>query len=46
LKLCSQEPRTGFRRDGTCNTGPQDVGRHVLCARVTREFLEFSAKGL
>jgi uncharacterized protein (DUF2237 family) len=42
LKQCSQEPRTGYRRDGTCNTGPQDVGRHVLCARVTREFLEFS----
>ena len=36
------EPRTGFRRDGACNTGPRDFGRHLLCAGVTRESLEFS----
>jgi len=42
LQLCGLEPRTGFRRDGACNTGPRDVGRHLLCARVTGEFLEFS----
>jgi len=33
---------TGFWRDGCCNTGPQDRGRHVVCAVVTREFLEYS----
>jgi uncharacterized protein (DUF2237 family) len=33
---------TGFFRDGCCETGPEDVGRHVVCAQVTREFLEFS----
>lgn len=42
LQLCSLEPKTGFLRDGACNTGPRDVGRHLLCARVTREFLAFS----
>lgn len=42
LKTCSTTPMTGFFRDGCCNTGPQDIGRHVLCAQVTDEFLEFS----
>jgi len=33
---------TGFFRNGCCHTGPEDVGRHVVCARVTHAFLEFS----
>lgn len=35
-------PATGFYRDGLCRTGEDDRGSHVVCARVTREFLEFS----
>jgi uncharacterized protein len=43
LVACSYgEPVTGFYRDGDCSTGPDDLGRHVVCARVTAEFLEFS----
>ena len=42
LKPCSEEPMTGFFRDGCCNTSPEDLGRHVVCVRVTAEFLEFS----
>ena len=42
LKPCSFDPRTGFFRDGCCNTGPSDRGRHVVCARMTEEFLAFS----
>ncbi len=42
LKPCSTAPMTGFFRDGCCNTGPQDLGRHVLCSQVTQEFLAFS----
>lgn len=43
LAPCSQgEPVTGFYRDGDCATGPDDLGRHTVCARVTAEFLEFS----
>ncbi len=42
LESCSLEPRTGFYRDGCCNTDYDDVGMHVVCARMTREFLEFS----
>ncbi|CAN5888825.1 DUF2237 domain-containing protein [soil metagenome] len=40
---CALEPLTGFYRDGCCNTGPEDVGRHVVCAEMTEEFLDFSA---
>ncbi len=42
LKPCSEEPMTGFFRDGCCNTSPEDLGRHVVCVRVTADFLEFS----
>lgn len=42
LKPCAFDPRTGFFRDGCCNTGPEDRGRHTICARMTREFLDFS----
>lgn len=42
LETCSADPVTGFFRDGCCNTGPADRGMHVVCVRVTREFLEFS----
>jgi len=43
LADCSHDPLTGFMRDGCCRTGPGDVGLHLLCARMTAEFLEFSA---
>ncbi len=44
LAMCSAKPITGFFRDGCCNTGPQDVGSHTVCAVMTAEFLAFSAK--
>jgi uncharacterized protein (DUF2237 family) len=44
LEPCSVEPRTGFYRDGCCNTGPEDLGLHVVCARMTADFLAFSAE--
>jgi len=42
LKECSKDPLTGFYRDGCCHTGPQDSGRHLVCAIMTAEFLDFS----
>ncbi len=42
LSTCSIAPMTGFYRDGCCETGPEDTGRHVVCAQVTQEFLEYS----
>ena len=42
LESCCRSPMTGFFRDGTCNTGSEDVGLHVICVEMTAEFLEFS----
>jgi uncharacterized protein (DUF2237 family) len=42
LEPCSRDPLTGFYRTGCCDTGGQDAGAHVVCALMTREFLEFS----
>jgi len=42
LRPCSMDPLTGFYRSGCCDTGGEDDGVHVVCARMTDEFLEFS----
>jgi len=42
LELCCGRHRTGFFRDGYCRTDQSDQGKHVVCARVTQDFLEFS----
>lgn len=42
LASCSTDPLTGFYRDGCCNTGAEDMGRHLVCAEMTTEFLAFS----
>ena len=44
LAVCSVSPRTGFYRDGCCNTASEDVGIHVVCAEMTAAFLAFSAE--
>ena len=44
LATCSENPITGFYRDGCCNTEKADTGSHTVCTRVTAEFLEFSSK--
>lgn len=44
LETCSMDPVTGFYRDGCCHTGADDVGLHLVCVEVTREFLEFSKR--
>lgn len=43
LQTCSTNPLTGYYRNGCCHTGPQDSGRHVICAQMTEEFLHFTA---
>ena len=42
LRCCCRDPMTGFYRDGYCRTGPEDVGLHTVCVKVTREFLDDS----
>lgn len=42
LETCSRTPLTGFFRDGSCHTGPNDVGSHTVCVQVTDEFLQIT----
>jgi len=42
LISCSEDPITGFYRDGCCNTSDGDIGSHTVCIQVTQEFLEYS----
>lgn len=42
LEVCCTSPLTGFYRDGSCSTGPDDFGVHVVCAQMTEEFLLYS----
>jgi uncharacterized protein len=42
LEPCSLDPLTGWFRDGCCTADPNDQGRHLVCAIVTGEFLEYA----
>lgn len=42
LKSCCTDPMTGYFRDGFCRTDATDTGRHIVCAKVTDEFLAYS----
>ncbi len=42
LVPCSYDPLTGYFRDGCCNTDESDLGSHLVCVRVTQDFLDFS----
>jgi uncharacterized protein (DUF2237 family) len=42
LVPCGQSPRTGFFRNGCCDTGPEDTGMHTVCAVMTDAFLVYS----
>ena len=40
LQPCGTDPVTGFHRDGSCTSGPEDVGSHTVCAVVSADFLQ------
>ena len=42
LEACSMAPRTGFFRNGCCDTSEEDLGSHTVCVVVTEVFLAFS----
>ena len=42
LITCSNNPKTGFFRNGCCDTDDSDLGMHTVCVIVTDEFLAFS----
>ena len=44
LELCSARPVTGFFRNGCCDTSPEDIGSHTVCAVMTAEFLAYSKR--
>lgn len=44
LTSCGTDPLTGFYRDGSCRTGPGDLGSHTICAVVSAEFLEYQQR--
>jgi uncharacterized protein (DUF2237 family) len=41
LAPCSYDPLTGWFRDGCCQVDAHDAGSHVICARMTLDFLNF-----
>ncbi len=43
LASCSDRPKTGWFRDGCCNTDAADRGKHTICVQVTADFLSYSA---
>lgn len=42
LEKCSTNPMTGYYRDGYCKNFPDDTGSHVVCAKITNTFLEYT----
>ena len=42
LMACSFAPLTGYFRDGCCATHDVEGVAHLVCVKVTDEFLEFS----
>lgn len=44
LEPCSEDPMTGYLRDGCCRHVGEDRGRHEVCAVMTEEFLQFSKR--
>ena len=44
LEECSNNPLTGWFRDGCCNTDSSDIGLHTVCLKVNQKFLGWCKK--
>ena len=42
LETCCDNPKTGFFRNGMCDTCKEDLGVHTVCILATKDFLVFS----
>lgn len=42
LQACSYAPLTGFFRDGCCATNAMEGVAHLVCVKMTADFLAFS----
>ena len=43
LQICSTNPMTGYHRDGYCRPNINDRGKHLVCAKMDENFLEYTA---
>jgi len=46
LQPSSTDPLTGWTRTGCCESGPEDLGAHTVCVRLTPAFLACAGTGL
>ncbi len=44
LRACSYSPVTGYFRDGCCGTRGEEGVAHLVCVKVTADFLQFSTE--
>ena len=44
LKICSNDPLTGYSRDGYCKPINGDYGNHLVCAKMDEKFLNSTVK--
>ena len=42
LQICSLNPLTGWFRNGKCEQDKNDYGNHLVCARMSKKFLDFT----
>ena len=42
LQKCSNKPLTGYVRDGYCHYLNNDIGNHLVCAKMNKSFLNFT----
>ncbi len=42
LEICSLDPLTGWFRNGKCQTDENDHGSHLVCSKMTKEFLDYT----
>ena len=44
LEICSLNPITGYHRDGYCSNNENDTGKHLVCAKMNKNFMDFTKK--
>ena len=42
LRICGEDPMTGYERTGFCKLNEQDRGTHTVCAEMTQDFLNYT----
>jgi len=42
LQVCGIKKMTGWKRNGYCETDENDIGTHIVCAKITNKFLQFT----